>query len=151
MNSSHYMDKQIMDLSNSQNNNNKKDDFIDLVNPQVDHHISGGDSKKDDIVPSYEFHPIRPVGSSSPKSNNDSSNVGAVRDWNSADSKNNTDRSIRVNNFTYFSLFATYNLGGSKILNYCVQKSSNLFYFIIIFLLLTVALAPCLWWYCYKK
>lgn len=93
MNTSQYMDKQIMDLSNSQNNNN---DFIDLVNPQVDHHISG-DPKKEDIVPSYEFHPIRPIGSSSPKSNVDSSNVGAAaRAWNSADSKNNTESSIRV-------------------------------------------------------
>lgn len=92
MNTSQYMDKQIMDLSNSQNNNS---DFIDLVNPQVDHHISG-DPKKEDIVPSYEFHPIRPIGSSSPKSNVDSSNVGAAaRAWNSADSKNNTESSIR--------------------------------------------------------
>lgn len=82
-----------MDLSNSQNNNNN--DFIDLVNPQADHHISGGDPKKEDIVPSYEFHPIRPIGSSSPKSNIDSSNVGAARAWNSADSKNNTESSIR--------------------------------------------------------
>lgn len=94
MNSSHYMDKQIMDLSNSQNSSNNND-FIDLVNPQADHHISGGDQKKEDIVPSYEFHPIRPIGSSSPKSNIDSSNVGVARAWNSADSKNNTESNIR--------------------------------------------------------
>lgn len=68
-----------MDLSNSQNSNN--DDFIDLVNP-----------KKEDIVPSYEFHPIRPIGSSSPI---DSITVAAARAWNSADSKNNTETSIR--------------------------------------------------------
>ncbi|KAK4367436.1 hypothetical protein RND71_011228 [Anisodus tanguticus] len=90
MNTSQYMDKQIMDLSNSQNSNNN--DFNDLVNPQVDHHIIG-DPKKEDIVPSYEFLPIRPIiGSSSPKSNIDSSNV-AARAWNSADSKNNTTES----------------------------------------------------------
>ncbi|CAN4079208.1 unnamed protein product [Withania somnifera] len=81
-----------MDLSNSQNSNNNND-FIDLVNPQADHHVSGGDPKKEDIVPSYEFHPIRPIGSSSPKSNIDSGIV--ARAWNSADSKNNTESSIR--------------------------------------------------------
>ncbi|XP_059294182.1 uncharacterized protein LOC132047231 isoform X1 [Lycium ferocissimum] len=89
MNTSQYMDKQIMDLTNSQNSNNNND-FIDLANPQVD-------QKKEDIVPSYEFHPIRPItGSSSPKSNVDSTNV-AARAWNSADSKNNntTESSIR--------------------------------------------------------
>lgn len=85
-----------MDLSNSQNsnNNNNNNDFIDLVNPQAEHHIIG-DSKNEDIVPSYEFHPIRPIGSSSPKSNIDSNNIGAVRAWNSADSKSNTESSIR--------------------------------------------------------
>ncbi|CAN4082413.1 unnamed protein product [Withania somnifera] len=97
MNSSHYMDKQIMDLSNSQNsnNNNNNNDFIDLVNPQVDHHISSSNLKKEDIVPSYEFHPIRPIGSSSPKSSMDATTVGAASAWNSADSKNNTESSIR--------------------------------------------------------
>lgn len=94
-----------MDLSNSQNSNNNSD-FIDLVNPQADRHISGDDQKKEDIVPSYEFHPIRPIGSSSPKSNIDSSNVGVARAWNSADSKNNAESYIRVNFFTYLSLKA---------------------------------------------
>ncbi|PHU27749.1 hypothetical protein BC332_06081 [Capsicum chinense] len=93
MNSSHYMNKQIMDLSNSQNNNNNNNDFID---PQADHHLTaGGNPKKDDIVLSYEFHPIRPIGSSSSKCNIDSSTIGPARAWNSADSKNNTESSIR--------------------------------------------------------
>ncbi|KAF3630512.1 putative zinc finger CCCH domain-containing protein 41-like [Capsicum annuum] len=109
-----------MDLSNSQNNNNNNNDFID---PQADHHLTaGGNPKKDDVTPqnpigpdrhpkprrpgrtrsntydivlSYEFHPIRPIGSSSPKCNIDSSTIGPARAWNSADSKNNTESSIR--------------------------------------------------------
>ncbi|KAI3474912.1 hypothetical protein Pfo_030223 [Paulownia fortunei] len=61
---SQYMDKQIMDLSNSQspatthNNSNSNNDFIDFMNRPPE--------KKDDIVPSYDFMPIRPaMGSSS--------------------------------------------------------------------------------------
>ncbi|KAI8019773.1 hypothetical protein LOK49_LG04G03622 [Camellia lanceoleosa] len=78
MNTSQFMDKQIMDLSNSQNNS----DFIDLEN-----HIGSG--KKEEIVPSYDFQPIRPIVASQ-QSNLDSSNVGGTRVWNSADSKSNT-------------------------------------------------------------
>ncbi|KAL7140765.1 hypothetical protein ABFS83_08G008600 [Erythranthe nasuta] len=88
---SQYMDKQIMDLSNSQstaaadNNGGSNSDFIDFMNRPPE--------KKDDIVPSYEFMPIRPaVGSSSPKaarpSNFDSGDDDApLRTWNSLDSR----------------------------------------------------------------
>ncbi|PIN21824.1 hypothetical protein CDL12_05457 [Handroanthus impetiginosus] len=96
---SQFMDKQIMDLSNSQspggtdnNSISSNNDFINLMNPSTE--------KKDDIVPSYDFMPIRPaVGSSSPKAVR-SSNFDAVdgdaplRTWNSFDSKTNTS-SIR--------------------------------------------------------
>uniref|UniRef100_A0A5B6Z8F3 DUF1421 domain-containing protein n=1 Tax=Davidia involucrata TaxID=16924 RepID=A0A5B6Z8F3_DAVIN len=82
MNTSQFMDKQIMDLSNSQSNN----DFIDFMNPQEDH--SGGGGKKEEIVPSYDFQPIRPIGATQP-SNLDPSKVGATRVWSSADSKIN--------------------------------------------------------------
>ncbi|KAA8548135.1 hypothetical protein F0562_004604 [Nyssa sinensis] len=81
MNTSQFMDKQIMDLTNSHNNN----DFIDLMNPKEDH-IGG--CKKEEIVPSYDFQPIRPIVASQP-SNLDPSNVGVTRVWNSADSKTN--------------------------------------------------------------
>ncbi|KAL6963465.1 L-tryptophan--pyruvate aminotransferase, partial [Sarracenia purpurea var. burkii] len=82
MNTSQFMDKQIMDLSNSQNNK----DFIDLMNPQEDHIGSG---KQEEIVPSYDFQPIRPTAASQ-QSNLDSQGVGGTRVWNSADSKTNT-------------------------------------------------------------
>lgn len=64
-----------MDLSNSHNDN----DFIDLMNPPHEHRT--GFAKKDEIVPSYDFQPIRQ------QSNLDSGNVGGTRVWNSADSK----------------------------------------------------------------
>ncbi|KAL8471287.1 hypothetical protein ACS0TY_028173 [Phlomoides rotata] len=95
---SQYMDKQIMDLSNSQssataNNINSSGggngtDFIDFMNRPAE--------KKEEIVPSYDFMPIRPsVGSSSPKAgrsaNFDSDNEDApLRTWNSLDSKTNS-------------------------------------------------------------
>ncbi|KAL0331940.1 UNVERIFIED_CONTAM: hypothetical protein Scaly_2095500 [Sesamum calycinum] len=96
---SQYMDKQIMDLSNSQgpaatnsNSSSSNNDFIDFMNRPPE--------KKDDIVPSYDFMPIRPaVGPSSPKvarsSNFDSGDDDAPhRTWNSFDSKPNAS-SIR--------------------------------------------------------
>ncbi|KAL2523305.1 arginine-glutamic acid dipeptide repeats protein-like [Forsythia ovata] len=91
---SQFMDKQIMDLSNSQTNNkNSNDDFIDFMNrPSEDHN-----RRKDDIVPSYDFLPIRPTSGSTsspppPRSMNfDSGNDDApIRTWNSLDSKTNS-------------------------------------------------------------
>ncbi|KAL3813812.1 hypothetical protein ACJIZ3_015080 [Penstemon smallii] len=88
---SQYMDKQIMDLSNSQSTvtTNNNSDFIDFMKRSPE--------KKNDIVPSYDFMPIRPaVGSSSPpppttrSSNFDSGDDDApIRTWNSMDSKTN--------------------------------------------------------------
>ncbi|KAG6398211.1 hypothetical protein SASPL_139666 [Salvia splendens] len=91
---SQYMDKQIMDLSNSQsniasNNGGGGAEFIDFMNRPAE--------KKEDIVPSYDFMPIRPTAavasSSSPKaarSNFDSDNDDPpLRTWNSVDSKAN--------------------------------------------------------------
>ncbi|KAH6791045.1 hypothetical protein C2S51_006051 [Perilla frutescens var. frutescens] len=89
---SQYMDKQIMDLSNSQSNITSSNggggaDFIDFMNRPAE--------KKEDIVPSYDFMPIRPAAlSSSPKaarSNFDSdSEDPPLRTWNSLDSKTNS-------------------------------------------------------------
>ncbi|KAL0424272.1 UNVERIFIED_CONTAM: hypothetical protein Sradi_0962000 [Sesamum radiatum] len=90
---SQLMDKQIMDLSSSHSiatvDNSSNTDFIDFMNRPP--------GKKDDIVPSYDFMPIRPaVGSSSPpppttrSSNFDfGDDDGPLRTWNSLDSKTN--------------------------------------------------------------
>ncbi|KVI02468.1 mediator of RNA polymerase II transcription subunit 15 [Cynara cardunculus var. scolymus] len=94
MNTSQFMDKQIMDLSSSQNKNNADKDFMDLNShpPQDDHHhhhdVGGGDDKKDEILPNYDFQPIRPIATLQP-ANFDSSNVGGTRVWTSAESKTN--------------------------------------------------------------
>ncbi|XP_042501913.1 velvet complex subunit B-like [Macadamia integrifolia] len=78
MNSSHFMDKQVMGLSGSQNN-----DFFELLNHPEEHH---GGSKKEDVLPSYDFMPIRPVVGASQSMNLEGSNVGGTRVWSSADS-----------------------------------------------------------------
>ncbi|KAF5183605.1 hypothetical protein FRX31_026809 [Thalictrum thalictroides] len=64
MYSSQFMDKQIMDLSRSPNNNNDNDIF-DLLNPtQEDNNnkkrssSTGSTGRKDDILPNYDFQPI---------------------------------------------------------------------------------------------
>lgn len=86
------MDKQIMDLSNSQRNTTSNNgsggaDFIDFMNRPAE--------KKEDMVPSYDFMPIRPAAaSSSPRaarSNFDSDNEDPpLKTWNSLDSKINS-------------------------------------------------------------
>lgn len=88
MNTSQYMDKQMMDLSNSLSNN----DFIDLLNPQDDHHHISSGIKGENVVPSYEFHPVRSIGSSPPNSGH----VGGARACNSAESKTNT---VNITNY----------------------------------------------------
>lgn len=94
MNTSPFMDKQIMDLSSSQNKNNADKDFMDLNNqpPQEDDQqdvvVGGGGDKTDEILPSYDFQPIRPIVSSQP-SNFESSSSGGARVWASAESKTN--------------------------------------------------------------
>ncbi|PSR87560.1 Filament-like plant protein [Actinidia chinensis var. chinensis] len=95
MNTSQFMDKQIMDLSNSQSNN----DFIDLMNPKEEH-IGGGGGKKEVIVASYDFQPIRPIVAAQ-QSYLDSANVGGTRVWSSADSKTNTNTTgIGIRNYS---------------------------------------------------
>lgn len=111
---SQYMDKQIMDLSNSQssatanniNSGSSNTEFIDFMNRPAE--------KKEEIVPSYDFMPIRPaVGSSSPKAgrsaNFDSDNEDApLRTWNSLDSKTNSSpiRVIRLTSFPLIYVFS---------------------------------------------
>lgn len=82
MNTSQFMDKQIMDLSRSKSHS----DFIDLMNPTDD---NGGVRKTEEILPSYDFQPIRPIGDSQ------SPNLDERKDWTSLEPKTSA-ASIRV-------------------------------------------------------
>ncbi|KAE9612697.1 hypothetical protein Lalb_Chr06g0175821 [Lupinus albus] len=76
MNTTPFMDKQIMDLTyGSSSHNHQTKDFIDLMKNQNDdvqqhhhHHeiqqTKDNEINKDDIVPSYDFQPIRSLSSS---------------------------------------------------------------------------------------
>lgn len=101
MNTTPYMDKQIMDLSQGSAATQSKD-FIDLMNhpeeeqeQEVDlhsqaHQIAGlgnNGSDQEEIVPSYDFQPIRPLYQ---LSNFDSTPNPTARSWSSgSDSKPN--------------------------------------------------------------
>ncbi|XP_021891978.1 protein piccolo [Carica papaya] len=106
MNTSHFMDKQIMDLSSSSlsSSSHNGKDFIDLMNlPQEENHQrqrsgviddgagdNGFDSQKEEIMPSYDFQPIRPISGLSQSATNLAGSVNSPRVWNSADSKPNS-------------------------------------------------------------
>ncbi|KAK7271649.1 hypothetical protein RJT34_27725 [Clitoria ternatea] len=104
------MDKQIMDLTGHGSSTQTKD-FIDLMKPQQQQHhhnrhekeeeeydddeARGNGINRDDIVPSYDFQPIRPLSAS----NYDSApNLSAAfsRPWNS-DSNSNSSPPIVKN------------------------------------------------------
>ncbi|KAL3526397.1 hypothetical protein ACH5RR_011053 [Cinchona calisaya] len=97
---SEFMDKQIMDHSNN-------DDFLDLINsPEEDHHhhshrhVGGGASdKKDEILPSYDFQPILPIGTSLSLS---LSPPRTSRAWNSGDTKTNSSGIKTYSSFDSF-------------------------------------------------
>ncbi|KAI9075567.1 hypothetical protein K1719_042473 [Acacia pycnantha] len=109
MNTTPFMDKQIMDLTQGSSSGK---DFIDLMShpkeeegadaegeaPRGSHHPIGGNGIKEDIIPSYDFHPIRPLGASTQSSNYDSNpNMGGISSsWNS-DSKSNFSTPILRN------------------------------------------------------
>ncbi|MED6107815.1 hypothetical protein PIB30_017704 [Stylosanthes scabra] len=120
MNTTPFMDKQIMDLSHSgssqskdlidliNNNNNHKHKTTDEEDERDEHHetlnsnnndnnLNGIGVTKDDIVPSYDFQPIRPLAASSSPNYDSAPNLAAAaaassfstRSWNS-DSNANT-------------------------------------------------------------
>ncbi|XP_076885141.1 uncharacterized protein LOC143534564 [Bidens hawaiensis] len=92
MNTSQFMDKQIMDLSNSQSKSKSTNDFMDLnIHPasQDDNHHDV--TKTDEILPNYDFQPIRPIASS----NFESGNVVGARVWSSAE----LDSSFATSNY----------------------------------------------------
>ncbi|KAF5457279.1 hypothetical protein F2P56_021392 [Juglans regia] len=115
MNTTPFMDKQIMDLSQGSAATHGKD-FIDLMNhPEEEkegadphtHHThqiggapSNGIDQKEEILPSYDFHPIRPLGAAtSPSPNFDATPILSVRAWSSdSDSKLNTTTSADTPN-----------------------------------------------------
>ncbi|KAI3931228.1 hypothetical protein MKX01_040145 [Papaver californicum] len=104
MNSSKFMDKQIMDLTASQNNPNNNNNIFDILNssPQEEQSSTissssvGGVKKdlKEEILPSYDFQLIRPTTSSVNLDVGSNNNFDGVRVWNSADSKTNS--SVRI-------------------------------------------------------
>lgn len=104
MNTTSFMDKQIMDLSqgSSQHNN----DFLDLMNHSQEEEQQVGQvngiSKKEEILPNYDFQPLRPiVGATSQSPSFDATpshgggGGGSTKGWNSTDSKSNTNTPIR--------------------------------------------------------
>ncbi|KAJ4831505.1 hypothetical protein Tsubulata_004737 [Turnera subulata] len=105
MNTSQFMDKQIMDLTSpshqslgSSSPKHSTKDFIDLMNPPQDddvqhqhhnhNHYNG--INREDILPSYDFQPIRPLDSSSTTTAAAAVGSPTVRSWNSADLKSNS-------------------------------------------------------------
>ncbi|XP_058091920.1 pollen-specific leucine-rich repeat extensin-like protein 2 [Magnolia sinica] len=94
MNSSQFMDKEILGLSGS---SPQSSDFFDLLNLRPEDQQQ---KKKDEIFPSYDFHPIRSVGvggssSSVAAAMNLETTVAGSRVWNSADSKTNNASGFR--------------------------------------------------------
>ncbi|KAI3848521.1 hypothetical protein MKW92_015545 [Papaver armeniacum] len=103
MNSSKFMDKQIMDLTASQNNPTNNNNIFDILNPSPQEEQQTSSSSvvgvkkdlKEEILPSYDFQPIRPTTISSVNLDGGSNtNPDGVRVWNSADSKTNS--SVRI-------------------------------------------------------
>ncbi|CAL1358063.1 unnamed protein product [Linum trigynum] len=107
MNTSQYMDKQIMDLTSSpqpqglsssptHHSTGGGKDFIDLMNhhsrdDEHDQHANyaGNGTKKEDVmVPSYDFHPIRPVAGGLGGGGGDS--TAGARAWSSVDGKSSS-------------------------------------------------------------
>uniref|UniRef100_A0A1D1YBN4 DUF1421 domain-containing protein n=1 Tax=Anthurium amnicola TaxID=1678845 RepID=A0A1D1YBN4_9ARAE len=96
MNASQFMDKQIMELSGS---GAQSSEFLELLNPPENSQSNGTGlgGRKEEILPSYDFQPIRRAGSSPPHMSLDGGS-GSGRAWGSADSKHGSS-SIRARNY----------------------------------------------------
>ncbi|XP_019442551.1 PREDICTED: bromodomain-containing protein 4-like isoform X2 [Lupinus angustifolius] len=97
MNTTPFMDKQIMDLTyDSSSHNHQTKDFIDLIKTQNDdvqqHHeieeTKQNQINKNDIVPSYDFQPIRPLSASNYNSAPNLDTTFSNPRWNSSDHSN---------------------------------------------------------------
>lgn len=122
MNTTPYMDKQIMDLSQGSPATQSKGFIDSMKHPEEEeeadhstHHtlqIAGARKdeidKKEEILASYDFQPIRPVGVVAPPSqspNFDATPVLAGRTWSSAsDSKLNTAAAATSTRVTFLTL-----------------------------------------------
>ncbi|KAK4752681.1 hypothetical protein SAY87_021479 [Trapa incisa] len=112
MNTSQYMDKQIMDLALSGSGQTTQGkDFIGLMKHPEEEHQSGrnvggeiDELRAEEIVPSYDFQPIRPVstGISSPKSLS-LDGGSSTRAWSSVD--NRTDINAHIRNYSSLDSF----------------------------------------------
>lgn len=95
MNSSQFTDKQITGLAGSGTGGGAAGGggggvLFDLMNPQEERHGGGSMLKTEEILPSYDFQPIRAVGSSSSAVNSSGGanlDGGRRHSWGSADSK----------------------------------------------------------------
>lgn len=108
MNASQFMDKQIMELSASGAHSS---DLLDLLDPPEKHRSngtgSGAGGKKDDMLPNYDFQPIRSVGSSPAPAT-----VEGGKAWGSVDSiptSSNFRERVRFL-FLFFSFLLEWNL-----------------------------------------
>ncbi|GKV07769.1 hypothetical protein SLEP1_g19492 [Rubroshorea leprosula] len=112
MNASQFMDKQIMDLtasSSSPNNSTVGKDFIDLMNHPQEEDDYGNQSrstslgaadngiKKEEIFPSYDFQPIRPVTTTHLDGASGIGGSANSRAWSSIDSKPTNYTSLHSN------------------------------------------------------
>lgn len=92
MNSSRFMDKQVTGMAEK----SQGGDLFDLMDPQEEPRNNGGVIKKEEILTSYDFQPIRTVGSWPPM------NAGL----DAVDSKNIGSPSLRVWSFIDFVLLS---------------------------------------------
>ncbi|XP_078178936.1 basic salivary proline-rich-like protein (DUF1421) [Carex rostrata] len=85
MNTSQFMDKQILDLMSPQSQPNHQEEESST------HHTNGNTSTtKEEILASYDFQPIRTVGSSPPRTGSGTATVtaaGSGSTWGSLDSR----------------------------------------------------------------
>lgn len=84
MNTSHFMDKQILDLMSPQSQPQPQEE-------SSTRHINGDTpTTKEEILASYDFQPIRTVGSSPPRTSSSAGTVtapGPSSSWGSLDSR----------------------------------------------------------------
>ncbi|MQL72609.1 hypothetical protein Taro_004921 [Colocasia esculenta] len=94
MNASKFMDKQIMELSGSgAHSGGGGGDLLELLGEN--HQDNGAGGKKDEILPSYDFQPIRTVGSSAAAAGG----TDGGRTWGSADSSKASGSNFRAWNY----------------------------------------------------
>lgn len=107
--------------SSSSTTQSQSKDFIDLMKepPQHHHHhhlededndeeekARGNGISKDDIVPSYDFQPIRPLAASN---SNNFDSAAFSRPWNSDSNSNASPPILKVTFFSFLPKFCVFN------------------------------------------